>query len=115
MKHLFLMESFIPWFHRYLISRLIELVIVLREFRLDETYFFSLFLNILSCHPKYLCGNLFNINKTHVKLPLTSLSGGFMAQFPTQPLFGNSAEAFRSHETLSTPMKLSSPLSPSIQ
>jgi hypothetical protein len=44
-----------------------------------------------------------------------SLSGGFMAQFPTQQLFGNSAEEFHPHETLSTPMKLSSPLSLSIQ
>jgi hypothetical protein len=44
-----------------------------------------------------------------------SLSGGFMAQFPTQPVFGNSAKEFHPHETLSTPMKLSSPLSSSIQ
>ena len=49
----------------------IELVIVSREFHLDETYFFSLFLNTLSCHQKYLCGNLFNANKTDMKLPLT--------------------------------------------
>jgi hypothetical protein len=47
-----------------------ELVIVPREFHLDETHFFSLFLNTLSCHQKYLCGNLFNANETNVKLPL---------------------------------------------
>jgi hypothetical protein len=41
-----------------------------REFNLDETYFFSLFLNTLSYHPKCLCGNLFNANETHMKLPL---------------------------------------------
>jgi hypothetical protein len=38
-----------------------------------------------------------------------------MAQFPTQPFFGNSAEEFHPYETLSAPMKLSSPLSSSIQ
>jgi hypothetical protein len=43
------------------------------------------------------------------------LSGGFMAQFSTQQLFGNSAEEFYLHETLSAPIKLSSPLSSSIQ
>jgi hypothetical protein len=38
-----------------------------------------------------------------------------MVQFSTHPFFGNSAEEFHPHETLSTPMKLSSPLSSSIQ
>jgi hypothetical protein len=48
-----------------------KLVIVSTEFHLDETCFFSLFLiNTLSCHKKYLCDNLFNVNKTHIKLPL---------------------------------------------
>jgi hypothetical protein len=46
-----------------------ELVIVPREFHLDETHFFSLFLNTLSCHQKYR-DNLFNANKTRVKLLL---------------------------------------------
>jgi hypothetical protein len=40
-----------------------------REFHLDKTHFFSLFLNTLSCHQKYLCDNLFNANKVHMKLP----------------------------------------------
>ena len=40
-----------------------------------------------------------------------SLSGGFISQFPTHPYFGNSAEEFHPHETLSTPMKLLSSLS----
>jgi len=44
-----------------------------REFYLDETHFFSLFLNTLPCHPKCLCGSLFNVNKTQMKLPLTGL------------------------------------------
>jgi len=41
-----------------------------REFHLDETHFFSLFLNTQSCHRKSQCGNIFNANKTHIKLPL---------------------------------------------
>ena len=40
-----------------------------REFHLDKTHIFSLFLNTLSCHPKCLCNNLFNVNKTQMKLP----------------------------------------------
>jgi hypothetical protein len=52
---------------------------------------------------------------TYLATAKVSLSGGFMAQFPTQQLFGNSAEEFHPHETLSTPMKLLSPLSSSIQ
>ena len=49
---------------------LIESWIVPREFHLDETHFFYLFLNTLPCHQNSLCGNLFNANKTHMKLPL---------------------------------------------
>jgi hypothetical protein len=33
-----------------------------------------------------------------------------MTQFPIYPYFGNSAEEFHPHETLSTPMKLLSSL-----
>jgi hypothetical protein len=44
-----------------------------------------------------------------------NLSGGFMAQFSTHSYFGNSAEEFYPHETLSTPMKLSLSLLSSIQ
>jgi hypothetical protein len=40
-----------------------------------------------------------------------SPSGDFMSLFPTHPDFGNSAEEFHPHETLSTPMKLLSSLS----
>jgi len=47
-----------------------DLVTVLREFHLNETHLFSLLLNTLSCHKKYLCNNLFNINETHLKLTL---------------------------------------------
>ena len=35
-----------------------------------SSHFFYLFLNTLPCDPKCLCGNLFNANETHVKLPL---------------------------------------------
>ena len=45
-----------------------ELVIVSREFYLDKTHFFSLFLNTLPHHQKCICGNLFNANETHMKL-----------------------------------------------
>jgi hypothetical protein len=38
-----------------------------------------------------------------------------MAQFPTHSYFGNSAEEFHPYETFSTPIKLSSYLSSSIQ
>jgi len=38
-----------------------------------------------------------------------------MSQFPAHPDFGNNAEEFHPHETISTPMKLLSPLSSSIQ
>jgi hypothetical protein len=41
-----------------------ELVTMPREF------FSSLLLNTLLCYQKCLCGNLFNTNKTHLKLPL---------------------------------------------
>ena len=44
-----------------------ELVIVSREFHLDESHFFSLFLNAMSCHQKCLCDNLFDANETHMK------------------------------------------------
>jgi hypothetical protein len=44
-----------------------------------------------------------------------SLSGGFIAQFPTQSYFGNSTEEFHPHKTLPTPMKLSSSLYSSVQ
>jgi len=47
----------------------IELVIMPIEFHLDEIYF-PLFLNTSSCHQKYLWDNLFNVNETHMKLPL---------------------------------------------
>jgi len=40
---------------------------------------------------------------------------GFMSQFLAHPYFGNSAEEFHPHETLSTPIKLLSSLSLSIQ
>jgi hypothetical protein len=46
-----------------------ELVIVPREFYLNETHFFSFFLNTLSYYQKYR-DNLFNTNKTPVKLLL---------------------------------------------
>jgi len=35
---------------------------------------------------------------------------GFISQFSTHPYFGNSAEEFHPHETLSTPMKFLSSL-----
>ena len=47
--------------------------------------------------------------------PEASLSGDFMALLPMHPYFGNSAEEFHPYETLSTPMKLLSSLSSSIQ
>jgi hypothetical protein len=40
-----------------------------------------------------------------------SLSEGFMALFSTHSYFGNSAEEFHPHKTISTPMKLLSSLS----
>jgi hypothetical protein len=55
------------------------------------------------------------IRQLNYQLAKASLTGGFMAQFSTQQLFENSAEEFHPHETLSAPMKLSSPLSSSIQ
>jgi hypothetical protein len=56
-----------------------ELVIVLREFHLDETYFFSLFLNTRPYHSKCLCDNLFNVNETQMKLPSQTVSREFQA------------------------------------
>jgi len=40
-----------------------------------------------------------------------SLSGGFMAQFPTHSYFEKSAEEFHPYKTISTSMKHSSSLS----
>ena len=48
-----------------------------------------------------------NIAQVYTK---ASLSGGFISQFATYPYFGNSAEEFHPHETLSTPMKFLSSL-----
>jgi len=48
-----------------------------------------------------------NIAQVYTK---ASLSGGFISQFATYPYFGNSAEEFHPHETLSTSMKLLSSL-----
>jgi hypothetical protein len=44
-----------------------------------------------------------------------SLSGDFMALLPMQLYFGNSAEEFYPHETLSAPIKPLSSLSSSIR
>jgi hypothetical protein len=40
-----------------------------------------------------------------------SVKEDFMSLFPTRPNFGNGAEEFHPHETLSAPMKLLSSLS----
>jgi hypothetical protein len=59
-----------------------ELVIVPREFHLDETHFISLFLNTPPRHQKCQRGNLFNANETHMKLPLRRpVSMGFHQTF----------------------------------
>jgi len=62
------MQSFIPWFYRYLMLRLKELVITPREFHPHETHFFSLFIKALPCHKKYIYDKLLNINEILRKL-----------------------------------------------
>jgi hypothetical protein len=42
----------------------------------------------------------------NITSPKTSLSRGFMTQFPTHSYFGNNAEEFHPHETISTPIIL---------
>jgi hypothetical protein len=48
------------------------------------------------------------------KIHKASLSGGFMAQLLMHSYFGNSAEKFHPHKTISAPIKLPFSLSSSI-
>ena len=56
----------------HLISRLIECWYLCREleFHLDETSFFSFFLNFMPCHHIILHGMLINVHETPMKLSL---------------------------------------------